>query len=197
MCFPAATLQQDAAQIRSLRGEPGGLIGFIPSLVTATVQLRTATGTTDDLPWARPWNCVAHRLGAIRAKLVQQGASRHRTPGSANSRFSPAAIVVGFGSVLDVGHTAEEPGAMSARGIPEFTFNFRLAQYLRQQLIDAGFAQTEVLITAGASFSGLLQRVTRVNRMAPDLFLSIHHNSVPEALLETMGVRGGPAALQR
>ena len=41
-----------------------------------------------------------------------------------------------------------------------------------------------MLITAGVSFSGLLQRVARVNRMAPDLFLSIHHDSVPEVLLE-------------
>jgi hypothetical protein len=75
-----------------------------------------------------------------------------------------------FRIVLDVGHTAEEPGATSARGIPEFVFNFRLAQHLRQQLIGAGFAQTEVLITAGASFSGLLQRVASVNRMAPTCF---------------------------
>jgi len=89
-----------------------------------------------------------------------------------------------FPIILDVGHTAEEPGAISARGVPEFAFNVRLAQHLRQQLIGAGFAQTEVLITAGASFSGLLKRVASVNRMAPHLFLSIHHDSVPEAFLE-------------
>ena len=41
-----------------------------------------------------------------------------------------------------------------------------------------------MLIAAGASFSGLLQRVKRVNRIAPGLFLSIHHDSVPEAFLE-------------
>jgi len=96
-----------------------------------------------------------------------------------------------FRIVLDIGHTAEEPGATSARGVPEFVFNFRLAQYLRQQLIGAGFAQTEVLITAGASFSGLLQRVASVNRMAPNLFLSIHHDSVPAAFLERWEYAGG------
>ena len=89
-----------------------------------------------------------------------------------------------FRIILDVGHTAEEPGAMSARGISEFTFNYRLAHHIRQQLKDTGFAQTEVLITAGASFGGLLQRVASVNRMAPNLLLSIHHDSVPEAFLE-------------
>src|SRR3954452_7590285 len=89
-----------------------------------------------------------------------------------------------FRIILDVGHTAEEPGAISARGVPEFAFNLRLAQHIGQQLISAGFPQTEVLIAAGASFSGLLQRVERVNRIAPSLFLSIHHDSVPEAFLE-------------
>src|SRR4051812_20613973 len=74
-CYPTATLQQGAVQIMSSRGEPGGLIGFIPSQVIATVQLKTATGTTDDLPWARLWDGIAHHLGATGAKLVQQGAS--------------------------------------------------------------------------------------------------------------------------
>src|SRR3954449_7613264 len=69
-----------------------------------------------------------------------------------------------FRVILDVGHTAEEPGAISARGVPEFAFNLRLAQYIRQQLISAGFAQTEVLIATGESLSRLFQRVKRVNR---------------------------------
>src|SRR3954462_7656555 len=80
-----------------------------------------------------------------------------------------------FRIILDVGHTAEEPGAISARGVPEFAFNLHLAQHIGQQLISAGFTQTEVLISTGASFSELLQRVERVNRIAPSLFISIHH----------------------
>src|SRR3954451_24754046 len=95
-----------------------------------------------------------------------------------------------FRIILDVGHTAEEPGAISARGVPEFAFNLRLAQYIGQQLISAGFVQTEVLSAAGASFSALVQRVKRVNRIAPNLFLSIHHDSVPEAFLETWEYAG-------
>src|SRR3954453_211003 len=95
-----------------------------------------------------------------------------------------------FRIILDVGHTAEEPGAISARGVPEFAFNLRLAQYIKQQLVSAGFAQTEVLVAAGTSFSGLLQRMKRVNRIAPNLFLSIHHDSVPEAFLEAWEYEG-------
>src|SRR3954453_3760025 len=95
-----------------------------------------------------------------------------------------------FRIILDVGHTAEEPGAISARGVPEFAFNLRLAQYIKQQLISAGFAQTEVLVAAGTSFSGRLQRMKRVNRIAPNLFLSIHHDSVPEAFLEAWEYEG-------
>jgi N-acetylmuramoyl-L-alanine amidase len=32
-----------------------------------------------------------------------------------------------FRAVIDVGHTAESPGATSARGVPEFSFNLDLA----------------------------------------------------------------------
>src|SRR4051812_44618966 len=95
-----------------------------------------------------------------------------------------------FRIFVDVGHTAEEPGAISARGVPEFAFNLRLAQYIGQQLISAGFAQTEVMITTGASYSGPSERVKRVNRIAPSLFLSIHHDSVPHAFLETWEYAG-------
>jgi len=49
--------------------------------------------------------------------------------------------------VLDVGHTQEEPGAISARGVLEFAFNFNLAQDIARALRDIGFAKTDLLIT--------------------------------------------------
>jgi N-acetylmuramoyl-L-alanine amidase len=41
-----------------------------------------------------------------------------------------------------------------------------------------------VLVTSGRSMKGLTERVTRANSIAPDLFLSVHHDSVPEYFLE-------------
>jgi len=90
-----------------------------------------------------------------------------------------------FRAVVDVGHTADVPGAMSARGIPEYAFNLQLGKDIKQALLDAGFAQTVLLITATAPWAGLFERAARANSMHANLFISIHHDSVPDNLLKT------------
>ena len=91
---------------------------------------------------------------------------------------TPAAFRV----VVDVGHTLAVPGANSARGIPEYTFNLRLAREVKQALVDAGFEQTVLLITETAPWRGLFERAARANEMHANLFISIHHDSVPDNL---------------
>jgi len=54
-----------------------------------------------------------------------------------------------FRIVLDVGHTAESEGAISARNVAEFVFNLRLAQRIEEKLRAEGFAETRLLLTAG------------------------------------------------
>ena len=44
-----------------------------------------------------------------------------------------------FRVILDVGHTAESEGAISARNVPEFNFNLRLATQIQRDLIEDGF----------------------------------------------------------
>jgi N-acetylmuramoyl-L-alanine amidase len=44
-----------------------------------------------------------------------------------------------FRVLIDVGHTATSPGADSARGVPEYEFNLKLADVIAQSLHDAGF----------------------------------------------------------
>ena len=90
-----------------------------------------------------------------------------------------------FRVVLDVGHTVDVPGAMSARGIPEYAFNLQLAQQIKQALADAGFGETVLLITATAPWRALFERAARANAMHADLFIAIHHDSVPDNLLQT------------
>ena len=90
-----------------------------------------------------------------------------------------------FRVVLDVGHTIEVPGAISARGVPEYEFNLRLARKMEETLLDRGFDRTVVLITGGAAYSSLVSRVARANSLPADLFLSVHHDSVPERFLRT------------
>jgi N-acetylmuramoyl-L-alanine amidase len=97
-----------------------------------------------------------------------------------------------FRVLVDVGHTAEVSGARSARAVPEYEYNRRLARQIEQALIDAGFAKTILLITAEAPRRGLFERVERANGLAVDLVLSIHHDSVPDQFLETWEFEGEP-----
>jgi N-acetylmuramoyl-L-alanine amidase len=95
-----------------------------------------------------------------------------------------------FHVVVDVGHSAKSGGARSARGASEYEFNLRLATQIVQVLLDQGFAKTTLLITEDHRRSGLLKRVERANRMAADLFLSIHHDSVPKKFIEKWEYEG-------
>lgn len=88
-----------------------------------------------------------------------------------------------FKILLDVGHTPDDPGAISAHGNPEYGFNLSLANAAMARLVDAGFRQTTLLLAKGKSYAQLVQRTEIANRVAPDLLLSIHHDSVPPVYL--------------
>jgi N-acetylmuramoyl-L-alanine amidase len=89
-----------------------------------------------------------------------------------------------FRIVLDVGHTAESEGAISARNVAEFLFNLRLARRIEQKLKADGFAETRLLLTEGKARRSLVRRVEAANNLQANLFLSIHHDSVPDKFLE-------------
>ena len=113
-------------------------------------------------------------------------------PASGASKKSPVSACdrPAFRTVVDVGHTVESPGAISARGVYEYEFNLRLARLITQKLRDAGFAKTMLLITDGPARKSLFRRVARANDSAADLFLSIHHDSVPDSFLEPWEYQG-------
>jgi N-acetylmuramoyl-L-alanine amidase len=97
-----------------------------------------------------------------------------------------------FRLVLDVGHSDQVPGAKSARGLREYDYNLRLAKLIDQQLIAAGFANAKLLITDGPKMRSLHQRVARANSSSADLFLSIHHDAVPDSFLQNWEFQGEP-----
>jgi N-acetylmuramoyl-L-alanine amidase len=127
-------------------------------------------------------------LGALAVILavadVRVAHSEDQTPAAtapAHSNCQPSAFRV----VVDVGHTLDVPGALSARGMPEYAFNLQLAQQIKQTLVGAGFDKTVLLITAKAPPVGLFERAMIANRLPADLFISIHHDSVPDKLMQT------------
>ena len=95
-----------------------------------------------------------------------------------------------FRVLIDVGHTATSPGADSARGVPEYEFNLKLADVIAQSLHEAGFDKTVRLVTGGSRLTSLFHRVESANNLHGDLFISIHHDSVPDNLKETWQYEG-------
>jgi N-acetylmuramoyl-L-alanine amidase len=95
-----------------------------------------------------------------------------------------------FRIVVDVGHTAEALGADSARNDPEFAFNLRLARLVAEKLKSEGFATTRLLVTEGRARPSLFKRVNAANDWRVDLFLSIHHDAVPDKFLEEWEFEG-------
>lgn len=107
--------------------------------------------------------------------------------------FKPAAArcdPAKFRIVLDVGHTAESEGAISARNVSEFVYNHRLAKRIEEKLKAAGFSETRLLLTEGKARRSLFKRVDAANDMRADLLLSIHHDSVPNKFLEEWEFEG-------
>ena len=95
-----------------------------------------------------------------------------------------------FRVVVDVGHTAEKYGAKSARGALEYDFNLSLSKVIEKDLIDAGFSKTVLMVTTEAPRAGLFKRAQKANSLPADLMLSIHHDSVPDKLLEKWEYEG-------
>jgi N-acetylmuramoyl-L-alanine amidase len=113
-----------------------------------------------------------------------------RSEGAAPKPDKAACERAKFRVVLDVGHTVDSPGADSARGVPEYQFNLALADAIKEALVRADFANTVRMITTTKHVPGLVERAVRANAMHADLFIAIHHDSVPNNLIESWDYDG-------
>ncbi|MGH8662479.1 MAG: N-acetylmuramoyl-L-alanine amidase [Burkholderiales bacterium] len=93
--------------------------------------------------------------------------------------LAPAAFAASI--AVDVGHYLKEPGVISARGIPEFEYNLRLAREISGALGRAG--HSTILIGDDGMAENLGSRAPRASGM--DLFISIHHDSVRPRFLSS------------
>jgi N-acetylmuramoyl-L-alanine amidase len=96
-----------------------------------------------------------------------------------------------FRVIIDVGHSRQAAGAISARGRPEFNFNLQLATLLEARLKQLGFGKTAKWVTSRPL--SLDSRVTAENSKNPDLLISIHHDSVQSRFLRRGMIDGEPA----
>jgi N-acetylmuramoyl-L-alanine amidase len=137
---------------------------------------------------------LKHATSAKRAASPKSHHVKLAALGPVNSNLlqpvAPACEPSKFRIVLDVGHTAESEGATSARNVAEFVFNLRLARRIEEKLKAEGFAETRLLVTGGKARPSLVKRVAAANDLHANLFLSIHHDSVPNSLLEDWEFEG-------
>jgi N-acetylmuramoyl-L-alanine amidase len=139
-----------------------------------------------------PFGCAFGVLiVAISSALTAVGHAAPDTATAAASQPEPSKCDrAKFRIILDVGHTAESEGATSARNIPEFEFNLQLARRIGEKLKSEGFSETTVLVTEGKARPSLMKRVAAANKKGADLFLSIHHDSVPGIYVEKWEFEG-------
>src|ERR1700679_1470320 len=150
------------------------VIAVIAAVVLLPIEASAAGWLQDIFKGSKDSKSPKHHVASRKpATLASHAASRkpHTAKlaalGPANlSALKPAASICDrakFRIVLDVGHTAESEGATSARNVPEFDFNLRLAQRIEEKLKAEGFAGTRLLVTEGKARPSLFKRVTGAN----------------------------------
>ena len=94
-----------------------------------------------------------------------------------------------FKIAIDIGHTMNNPGAVSARGVAEFYFNRTLAVDLQQALAERGFRQAFLVNESGDDIA-LKDRTGIAAAGKADIFLSLHHDSVQPRYLSRWRYKG-------
>ncbi len=139
-----------------------------------------------------PWRVGTASLLAVSllAIIAAQPAQAQSTKVAAKKPAVATCDRANFRIILDVGHSEEVPGAMSARGQPEYSYNLNLAQKIHAKLQQAGFSKAHLLITPGKAIAGLVTRVNYASHNPGDLFLAIHHDAVPDSFLQKWSYEG-------
>lgn len=145
---------------------------------------------------SKPWRAIAAVAASLILLLLSSVDPGQAAGARKLAKAKPKALAPEkceprkFRIVVDVGHTPDSYGALSARNDPEFGFNLVLAKSITAKLKSEGFAATRLLVTDGKARPSLFKRVDAANHGRADLFLSIHHDSVPDKLLESWEFEG-------
>lgn len=95
------------------------------------------------------------------------------------SSFANAEVVI----AVDVGHSIEHSGAISARGVSEFEFNSILATNIANTISDG---QTKaVLIGDDGKMVDINKRTELAKAVGAKFFLSVHHDSAKDQYFKT------------
>ena len=167
------------------------------SVVVAGVVALTVLPLNASYAFHWPWQKNKPEKASARPAASQKPADTDKTRAA---KLTPDEKPVAFNCdptafriVVDVGHTAESDGAMSARNVPEFQFNLNLAKRIVEELKSGGFPQTRLLVTTGKARPSLFKRVAAADALKGNFLLSIHHDSVPDKFMENWNFEGKPS----
>lgn len=109
--------------------------------------------------------------------MMQHAAAQGRATAEPKSVHAASCEKAMFKVALDIGHGRTRPGATSARGVTEFSYNLALGRLARSALIAAGFSGTFLINEDGASIP-LSRRPEIAREQGAALFIALHHDSV-------------------
>ena len=177
----------------SLLRRSGGVLAGIVALTLLPVN----AGHAFHWPWEKDKSKAAAKASS-RSTASQKPTVTEKTHADKPSADDKSAAVFKcdpntFRIIVDVGHTLESDGAMSARNVPEFQFNLSLAKRIVDGLKAGGFPETKLLVTTGKARPSLFRRVAAADALKGNFLLSIHHDSVPDKFMENWNFEGKPS----
>jgi len=110
------------------------------------------------------------------------------SPAASAEEPRPRPDLRGVRVALDVGHSRTSPGARSARGRDEFSFNRETALAVADVLRDLG--AKVILINGDGTLTGLWDRPRIAVRKRAHAYISIHHDSAQPRYWETWTFEG-------
>ncbi len=131
------------------------------------------------------------RADASGDQMAAPDNSRYHRPSGKGARPVPR---LKFRVAIDIGHSRTTPGALSARNRPEYEFNRKMALTLLRELSRTARIEAFIVNPEGEDIT-LHQRSGLANSAHPDLFISIHHDSVKPDYLGEWTHRGVAAQL--
>ena len=84
-----------------------------------------------------------------------------------------------FTVAIDIGHAKTNFGAVSSRGVPEYKFNYAIANVLLEKIITNKNIDAFIINPDGEKIS-LKKRTQIASEKGADLFISLHHDSVQQ-----------------
>lgn len=120
------------------------------------------------------------------AKPTQKPAAPSPTPAAYRPTVRPDGRRI---VALDIGHTRAQPGAISATGVPEFEFNRRIVQLVKQRLATSKVVEPIVINPEGTPIT-LPERTRRAALAGAALFVAVHHDSANDKYLQVQEVSG-------